>query len=757
MRRVFHLERVPQIVHARAVCDGRYVLWVNGARAASGPVRSQPGILAWDEFDISGSLRQGANCIAVLARHYGTPNPWWVATAPFAELGRGGFALECLQVSEISTADHWRVRRGPWLAHPGLLFGPPNEELDASALPQDWVQPGFDDREWEPAVVLSGAPGDHVPATIPGMPFQLVERNPLPAQARNPVVGRPIMRGSMVGDLGPHRRSWASTDPGWARHGRFEMRLDGGPLPSAVPTGQAVVLDLGGVHIGHPTVTVRAPAGALVTMRAAERLDHGMPADEDRRWLHRYRCRGGEDHVEAFERVGLRYLQVSGDAPMTLVTAGCVEERYPLTIDAAFACNDPALEKTWQMGVRTLEVCSTDAFVDCPSREQRAWVGDSYLTSRLTCAVSSDTRLVERNLRLAARTLRPDGLLAMVAAGDFSVDQETIPDASLLWLLGLHKVHRWTGNDELLQRHLGTARTILDWFWAQVRDGVLAPLPGWVFLDWVPLRRDVPSATIQGLLVLALDAHQAMCAHVGDHGNQHLSQERAASLRRGFARFVRGGQILETPEDGVATQHALAAAILAGVGGSDQSAHLRAAVAPDRVSYPQRDQDCPRGWALPEGFDVSRSVLATQPFFAHFLHAAMSAAQALDLLLPSIRRWEGFHGTGDGTFWEVWPEGADSWSHAHAWSATPTLDLLTRVLGVTPASPGFASVRVAPYLGTLSRAAGQVPTPHGIIALDLERRGRRVNGEVTLPDGVTGTLELPGQEQRSLRPGRNDV
>ncbi|MGL5927312.1 MAG: alpha-L-rhamnosidase C-terminal domain-containing protein, partial [Dermatophilaceae bacterium] len=52
-------------------------------------------------------------------------------------------------------------------------------------------------------------------------------------------------------------------------------------------------------------------------------------------------------------------------------------------------------------------------------------------------------------------------------------------------------------------------------------------------------------------------------------------------------------------------------------------------------------------------------------------------------------------------------------SLAHGWSSTPTRDLVTTVLGVTPAEPGYAVARVAPALGGLVWAEGVVPTPHG--------------------------------------------
>ena len=50
-------------------------------------------------------------------------------------------------------------------------------------------------------------------------------------------------------------------------------------------------------------------------------------------------------------------------------------------------------------------------------------------------------------------------------------------------------------------------------------------------------------------------------------------------------------------------------------------------------------------------------------------------------------------------------------SDCHAWSSSPNYDLLATVCGVEPASPGFATVRIAPHPGHLKQIKGVVPHP----------------------------------------------
>ena len=105
-----------------------------------------------------------------------------------------------------------------------------------------------------------------------------------------------------------------------------------------------------------------------------------------------------------------------------------------------------ALNKIWRVGARTLELCSTDAFIDCPGREQRAWLGDSYIHALLTYVTNTDWRLVRRHLRICAHSRRGDGLLAMAAACDFSISSTTIPDYSLHWIRALARYFEYSGD-----------------------------------------------------------------------------------------------------------------------------------------------------------------------------------------------------------------------------------------------------------------------------------------------------------------------
>jgi alpha-L-rhamnosidase len=84
-------------------------------------------------------------------------------------------------------------------------------------------------------------------------------------------------------------------------------------------------------------------------------------------------------------------------------------------------------------------------------------------------------------------------------------------------------------------------------------------------------------------------------------------------------------------------------------------------------------------------------------------------------------------------------------SLAHGWSSGATAALSAYVLGVQPASAGFATWTVRPHPGSLAWLEGDVPTPHGPIAVRWAqaRSSGRFALAVTGPPATAGTVSVP--------------
>jgi alpha-L-rhamnosidase len=140
-------------------------------------------------------------------------------------------------------------------------------------------------------------------------------------------------------------------------------------------------------------------------------------------------------------------------------------------------------------------------------------------------------------------------------------------------------------------------------------------------------------------------------------------------------------------------------------------------------------------------------------YFKIYLFRALGKAGLAERYLDELAPWRTMLDLGLTT-WAEKPE--PTRSDSHAWSAHPSLDLLATVAGITPAEPGFGRVTLRPALGTLTSLDAAVPTPRGEVAVSYRRTGAALSAEVTLPEGVTGTLSWGGRTA-TLRSGAQTV
>jgi alpha-L-rhamnosidase len=74
--------------------------------------------------------------------------------------------------------------------------------------------------------------------------------------------------------------------------------------------------------------------------------------------------------------------------------------------------------------------------------------------------------------------------------------------------------------------------------------------------------------------------------------------------------------------------------------------------------------------------------------------------------------------------------------------------------GIAPLAPGYSEVLIAPQPGGgLTEAETALETPHGRVAVSWTLSGDQFTVDVDVPEGVTGVLRLPGQDDRALGAG----
>ena len=720
--------------------DGRYILTVNGTEVARGPVRSDPRRAHYDVVDLTGSLQGGTNVLAVTARHFGGPTSWWTPVPPTYSLGAGSLVLEAV------VDDRWIVSDAAWSCRPGDAWTAvpvpgdvaclPLESFDAGRHPEGWDRPGFDAVGWGPAVeitpVHTGASGDTRPPSEPfGMLLPPV-RTARPwgeAHRAHPVASWTAPAGPPTDD--PVRQVLADeSDAALAGSGGTVVRAS---------------FDLGRIAAGSVVLEVDgASPGTVVDVAASEHVDGtGRLAPLGQHAGFRYVCRGGgPERFETFDVLGARHLHASvrtGGGPLPsldLVVQDRLRARPP---GASFACADPLLERIHRTGLRTVDLCALDAYVDCPTREQRAWTGDSVVHQMVDLVANPDWSTARWHPELAAMA-RSDGMLAMAPASDFWSDDRTfIPDWSLHWVRSLHNLYRYTGDRELVGDLLPVAERTVRWFEAYLgADGLLHDVSGWVLLDWASVYASGTSSTLNALWARALEDLADIAHWLGNDGTAAWATTRYAAVRDAFdvfydpERAVYVDHVVDGVQRPEAAQHGGAAALAAGLVPVDRTDAVVARLT-DRSRLVRHswvmDSVTVEGGAtgfvhLVTGYpepvwDVTHEMVEAEPFFRYVLHDGLARAGRADLVADLCRDWQVFLDAGETTWPECWVGG----TRCHGWSSTPTRDLIVHTLGITPAEPGYAAVRVAPALGDLGWARATVPTPHGPVTVEARADG----------------------------------
>ncbi len=140
-------------------------------------------------------------------------------------------------------------------------------------------------------------------------------------------------------------------------------------------------------------------------------------------------------------------------------------------------------------------------------------------------------------------------------------------------------------------------------------------------------------------------------------------------------------------------------------------------------------------------------------YFRFYLARALDHAGMGNQYLQLLGPWRKMVSLGLTT-WAEQPE--PTRSDSHAWSAHPNYDLLTIVAGIRPATPGFATVVMAPHLGSLKHVSAVVPSPKGLIEVEYTVEHFSVKAVVVLPAGVSGELLWDG-EPSTLHEGKQEL
>jgi hypothetical protein len=780
-RKTVHLDTMPERAPARITADSRYALFVNGQEVFRGPIRSQPRRMHYDLFDLAPYLQPGENVLAVYVKYYGTPKSFWQPAVPNMMLGKTG-----ILVFEANLGDAgWVCSDATWKAHKSNAWatswddgadnhvggGVPLEVFDARQFPQQWRELAFDGSSWGNAQLV---PAMHIggfartqPPTDPYGPLHPRPIGKLGGEIRTPAhIQIAYLDGQPNGETAdPVKRVESVHDAPVTdkAEGALPLTLD------ILANGSVrLILDMGHIVSGLVQFSLEAPADTILDISYTE-----IPITGPSRLLGqhagtRYIARGTGDDFQLFDSNGFRYAYivvygVTGQVKFTHFA--CQEHVYPWQEGADFSCSDDELNRLYTAGIRTVQLNSHDAFTDCPTREQRAWVGDAVVHQMVHLATNLDWRLAWHFLTLG-NSARSDGILPMSVVGDIeSSGGLTIPDWALHWGHGVYNFYRFSGDRDVVKAMMPTIEQVLRWYAPyQTSAGVLKDVVEWNLVDWSSvLVEDTPSL-LTAHWARSLREFAEMAAWLEEKGSQRWAEALYEKVRAGFEMFwdERCGTYVDHIVDGEQrpemSQLAGALAIVSGLAPRERWSRIIETITdPARLvvrSWTGDDGDYAEAKMAKQfqgiyetDWDAEYEIVIAQPFMSYVVHDAVALAGHADRLPDLYGRWSEFLVDGYDTIGECWGWG----THVHGWSCTPTRDMIFYTLGVTPAEPGYTKARIAPRLGNLAWAKGIIPTPHGLITVSATADSLTVNSPI--PVGV----DLPDQMPRELGAGQHEL
>jgi alpha-L-rhamnosidase len=745
---VYHFRRsigLPQkparfIVHVSA--DNRYRLFVNGRAVGIGPARGDTQHWYYETYDLAPYLQAGNNTIAAQVWHL-------AESAPLAQINyQLGFLVQGDGPAEaaVNTGNGWKVWQNtaykplpPDMARlqTYLAIGD-QEQVEGAAYPWGWEQPAYNDSAWlaaRPYWFAAKARGLSTDGNWALLP------SPLP-----PMESRPVR-------LGAIRRAEGVNVPGGFLAGKA-------PLNVPANTRATLLLDQQTLTNAYPELTVSGGKGASLTLTYAEGLYDAKRQKGNRNDIAGKQILGIEDRFVADGGARrlyrplwfrtYRYLQLAIETkadPLTIDDLHGDYTGYPFEQKARFDVPDSSLTRIWDVGWRTAQLCAGETYYDCPYYEQLQYVGDTRIQALISLYVAGDDRLMRKAIIEFDQSRLAEGLTQSRYP---SADPQVIPPFSLYWVCMVHDYWMHRRDDAFVADRLPGIEAVLRWHETRLaKTGMNGPLTWWNFVDWAwPWNDDdriggVPAGAKAGgssILTLQQAYTYLRAADLFAHYGQNERAEHYRDLARRLNRATMDrcwvpakGLLADTPEKKRFSQHAnIWAALTNAIPTAQQPAVLKKLLA----STP------------------ADSLRPATYYFTFYLFQALKKNGMGNELLPQLQPWHTMIANGLTTFAEN-PE--PTRSDCHAWSASPVYEFLSTVCGINPAEPGFRSVRIEPFLGTLPRVSGRMPHPNGEIAVQFERAtDGKLRGEVTLPPGLPGMLRWQGRSI-ALKPGRQAV
>ena len=710
-RSSFNLDKLPKKAPLYITADQNYRLYVNGKFVCSGPARGYQHSYPFDEIDIAKHLRKGKNVLAIRAYNVGR------STFGYLTAGTAGviYALDLGEGKVLASGKDVLCRRQSGCSRDTAqtsLQTNNQEHIDFRIEDPAWMEIDFDDSKW-------GRPYGAI--VYNAMPYYSFEERMIPMlEERKMSPARLVAKGDGISKCdSEHFRNVCEL----ADMENVKLSPAAGEKSAAVPPTdkgkvREYLFDYGKMHVGFPIIEIEgAKGGEIIDIVCDEFADENFEIQN--RWnTHsapafgsRIICKEGKQSHQLYHLTGFRYalVRVKGNSSEIKITPSIMWSAYPLGDRGVFKVSDGEIQKIWEACRQTQRICSLDAYVDTPYREQAQWWGDARVQSWNTFFISGDSRLLRRGIRNISMQRAPNGL----TYGHAPTMAHTciLPDFSLVWILTLYDYYWQTGSIDAYAEHKDVVDGILKYFESHKdpETGLVKYDPRyWLFLDWTGIQKNGQPALLNLWYLHALDKLSEMCKSSGMPADADRYSYLAASIRSSIERnlldkdgLISDGILPDGSRNKSKSIHSQVLGKLCGISGLDFAKAKRDIIMPFI-----------RDGAFPKVCPSSYWVV----YVLQTLIEDSSQREAYDFIKKYWKPFADF-----GSTWENYAERNANMSHSHAWSAHPAF-LLPQILGgIRQEAPAWKKVSISPNF-FVDDFEMSYPTPQGDLKVSYKKK-----------------------------------
>lgn len=321
---------------------------------------------------------------------------------------------------------------------------------------------------------------------------------------------------------------------------------------------------------------------------------------------------------------------------------------------------DHALQRIYEVGLKTLQDCMTDVFEDGPKRDRRLWLGDLRLQALANYASFQNMDLVKRCLYLFAAMPTVDG---RISANVFTrprpiADDTFLFDYSVFFISVLHDFLQQNFEKELLVELYPIAKNQMDISLGYVQENgkVLADENYPVFVDW---SHEFDKTTcLQAIMIYTLKQFIALTEFMGEDSQSYRSLLEKLQEYARETLFDNDRNLFKTEngEYNIASQVWM---VLADIFSKEENQRIMMTT-------------------MQELFPVKN--IATPYMYHHVAEALFVSGLTIEATEFMKRYWGRMIELGADTFWEAFDPDQPDYSpygspiissYCHAWSCTP--------------------------------------------------------------------------------------